>query len=60
MILQEVHDVLDAGLQSVPEVKEIVIGSGFTGVLLSNGDAGISMNIRRGNALGNRNRSDPC
>jgi hypothetical protein len=58
MILQEVHQFLNAALRSVPEVTEIVIGSGFTGVLLSNGDAGISMNIRRVSAFWNNDNKD--
>jgi uncharacterized protein (DUF4213/DUF364 family) len=51
MILQEVHDFLETSLPSQPEVAEMVIAPGFTGVLLSNGDAGISMNIRKGDAF---------
>jgi uncharacterized protein (DUF4213/DUF364 family) len=51
MILQEAYDFLETNLPSQPEVKEMVIAPGFTGVLLSNGDAGISMNIRKGDTF---------
>jgi uncharacterized protein (DUF4213/DUF364 family) len=47
VILQEAHDFLETNLAFQPEVTEIVIAPGFTGVVLSNGDAGISMNIRK-------------
>lgn len=53
MILQEAHDFLETNLAFQPEVAEIVIAPGFTGVVLSNGDVGISMNIRKGDTFRN-------
>ncbi|HHV34830.1 MAG TPA: DUF364 domain-containing protein [Syntrophomonadaceae bacterium] len=48
IILQEAVDFLNDNLNNVPKIKEIVISGGFSGVLLDNGDMGISMNVRSG------------
>jgi uncharacterized protein (DUF4213/DUF364 family) len=48
MIVREVYAYLNAELDSVPRVEQIVVNTGFTGVLLDNGEAGIAMNIRSG------------
>lgn len=56
MILQEVTDTLSTKLKSQLTIEEIVIGAGFTGVALSNEDAGISMNLRRGEPFGDNHK----
>lgn len=50
MILQEVTRFLQDRISGIPEISEIVIGQGFTGVLLSDGNGGIAMNMWKGGA----------
>ncbi|MDD4803212.1 MAG: DUF364 domain-containing protein [Syntrophomonas sp.] len=48
MILQEIIDHLQDKLTDQPKLEKIVINSGFSGMLLNNGDMGLAMNIRSG------------
>lgn len=48
IILQEAAVFLYNHLNNVAKIREIIISGGFSGVLLDNGDMGISMNVRSG------------
>lgn len=48
MILNEITAYLNQHLRDRPGIKQMVINPSFSGVLLENGDMGISMNVRKG------------
>lgn len=48
MIINEIQTLLESRLSDIPTIKKIVLNSGFTGVLLSDGAMGIAMNVRSG------------
>lgn len=48
MIIAEIQALLSEKLTTVPSIDKIVLNTGFTGVLLSDGAMGIAMNVRSG------------
>jgi len=48
MIIDEIQALLEERLTQIPTIQKIILNSGFSGVLLSDGAMGIAMNVRSG------------
>jgi uncharacterized protein (DUF4213/DUF364 family) len=51
MIIDGTFAILEKELKATPSIGEIIINSGFTGVILENNDMGMAMNIRKGSGF---------
>ncbi len=58
MILDEAVEFLRQNLTSIPSIEKVVINPCFSGLLLENGDMGISMNVRKGTGYNDANLND--